>query len=433
MNPRGSIFGRVLAGCGLAVLVPVIVGFTVAYWAVGELAETELRARVATMAQRKLASVERHLSERVADVQVGRRAPWVREALAELTGYRAVPAARGRRGAAPPSAAAVAREQLQLLVAQGGCADAFLVTTNGDLVLSAQGRPELGGNLAGPTLRDSALTRAVLSARAAGQCVVSELRVHRPTGRPSLFVVGPVTGTGPGQQGFLGLEITAASLHGRLRDEGEGAQNWEILLAAEERDHVLILSPSRNPRVPPAGSAVALSAFDPGSALMLALRGGTGVGPQRDALGQPIFAWWGGLPRARCAVLIALDPGEAFAPLLAVRRRLWIVGGITLAFAVLAVGIVARGVARPIVDLADAADRVATGEPEARTGIRDGAELGRISEVLDQTLERLQASTAARGDLERQRQELRQRNTQLEEWVRALTADRDRRGGPPAG
>lgn len=425
---RGSIFVRLLAGCALAVLVPVLVGLGAAYWAVGELAENEARARVTMLAERKVRWLDRFLVERMADANLVRRAPWVRDAILELTGQRAVPVRTGRRGPAPPTAAAVAREQLLGLTTGGNCTDAFLVTTNGDLILSALGRPELGGNLAGPTLRDSALTRAVLASRAAGQTVMSEVRVHRPTGRLALFVVAPVTSTGGVPLGFLGLEVSAAALHAQLRDDGDGARSAEVLLVSPDRTHVIFLSSLRDSRAPPPGSAVAGAAIDPRSALGLALRGGTGAGMQQGVLGEAIYGWWGPVPRLRCALLVALDPEDVQAPLKAVRRRLWTVGGITLGFALLAVWVMARGVARPVEDLAAGAERVAANEPEARTAVADTAEPGRISEVFDETLERLHAATAARGDLERQRQELRQRNTQLEEWVRALTSDRDRPG-----
>lgn len=124
-----------------------------------------------------------------------------------------------------------------------------------------------------------------------------------------------------------------------------------------------------------------------------ALAGSRGTRVIKDYRGVDVLSSYRPLdvPGLRWALLAEIDAEEAFAPVTALRNRLLAFGLGLLALVALTAWWAARGLARPVERVREAAGALAQGELGARVGLHRNDEIGDLANSFDQMAERIEA------------------------------------------
>ncbi len=124
--------------------------------------------------------------------------------------------------------------------------------------------------------------------------------------------------------------------------------------------------------------------------------------------------WW---------IFIEISHEVAFEP---VTRSLWLsLGGLLLALlcAVLLALVVARTISSPILRLHEGTEIIGRGDRTHRVGTDARDEVGQLSRAFDDMVERIQAVTASRDELDRMRRDLERSNEELKQFAYVASHD----------
>ncbi|MBX3132983.1 MAG: response regulator [Gemmatimonadaceae bacterium] len=117
--------------------------------------------------------------------------------------------------------------------------------------------------------------------------------------------------------------------------------------------------------------------------------GGTGSGLYLDHAGRPVIGAWRYLPEHRLALILESPQDRAFAPARALLARSLFVGLLVAALLTFGVVAIARRLTEPVLELADAADRVAAGDFNAVARVTSEDEIGRLAAAFNGMTARL--------------------------------------------
>lgn len=104
-----------------------------------------------------------------------------------------------------------------------------------------------------------------------------------------------------------------------------------------------------------------------------------GYGFYRDYRGVPVIGVYGWLPALEMALIVEQDQAEVFGPAYATLARNLIVAMIAVLLATVAAYSVARGIARPLRTLSEAAARIADGDLDCRAAVGRRDEIGKLA------------------------------------------------------
>ncbi len=135
-----------------------------------------------------------------------------------------------------------------------------------------------------------------------------------------------------------------------------------------------------------------------------ALAGQTGNGEYADYRGRPVLGAYFPLASLGWALLVEQDAAEAFAPVTRLLTTLLIALAVTTALVVAAAWWVARGIAAPVTEMAEAAQRLAQGDVAQTLRAQGRDEIGWMATSFHATLSYMQtmaqvAGRLAEGDL----------------------------------
>jgi PAS domain S-box-containing protein len=272
-------------------------------------------------------------------------------------------------------------------------------------VLSLEGESVASTDARGMSAEDRALAREAL-----GGPRILDFRID-DQGRERLLLAGPLSAEGR-TIGILAMESDVRELLAVARGYvGLGETGETALVAADARGRPVYLTPLRF------DPDAALRPAPPTTAAVRALEGHEGVLEEaNDYRGKAVLSVTRHLAPARWGLAVKMDRDEAFAPLDAMARTLW-VGGIILALLAGAGGVaLARGVVlKPVRRMADVARAIRAGEHGVRADVRTPDELGVLArtfnEMADALLESnrvLEANVAEKtADLARSEERLR--------------------------
>jgi len=127
--------------------------------------------------------------------------------------------------------------------------------------------------------------------------------------------------------------------------------------------------------------------------------------------------------RSRWWVFVEIPHATAFEP---VTRSLWLSSaGVVLALlcAVVLALVVAETISKPIRRLQEGSEVIGRGDLEHRVGTDARDEVGQLSRAFDDMVERIQAVTASRDELDRTRRDLERSNLELEQFASVASHD----------
>ena len=261
----------------------------------------------------------------------------------------------------------------------------------------------------------SGLADAVAAAAASGQAELVDFRPYAPShDAPAAFLALPLGGEEGPEGPLLAVQMPITGIDevmtggGSWRESGLGESGETYLVGPDLR----LRSNSRFFLEDPAGYAASLPAPEAerlrrfGTTVLLqgvdtaasraAAAGEAGTGVVLDYRGVPVFSAYrpAGIGGLGWSVLAEIDEAEALAPVRAYRRTaLLATAAVSLASLLVAFWL-ARGFARPIEKLADAADRLGGGDLSARVELGRKDEIGRLGERFNAMAGSLRQSTA---------------------------------------
>ena len=195
----------------------------------------------------------------------------------------------------------------------------------------------------------------------------------------------------------IAREATRAEVLGRT---------GELLIGAREGDEVRLLFPPRR------ASGVLHIPIEKMATMALAFQGRSGLARTTDHLGHEVLEAYRPVGVDHWGVVVKIDEAEARAPVVRLQWRMAAVGGAILAVGLVASYLLARRHARPLRQLAKAAENAAAGNLNAPIQIASNDEVGALS----------RAFTRMTGELARSRSDLERR---IIERTRDLEAARD--------
>jgi signal transduction histidine kinase len=224
------------------------------------------------------------------------------------------------------------------------------------------------------------------------------------------WLAAPVTGN---EQRFLGVAVVLLDIGPMVEfltsTTGLG-ESGEILVGTRISDKVRLLLPTRHRLL----TEVTLD--EEASAMSEAIRGRTGFVQARDYRKVEVLAAFRPVGYRDWGLVAKIDVREAYAPLARLNTFILILEGSILLLGLISAFALAKKFTQPILELADSAAAVASGNLNVRAPVRSADELGTLARAFNRMTEQLASSYAT---LERR---VSERTAQLEATSKELEA-----------
>ncbi len=209
-----------------------------------------------------------------------------------------------------------------------------------------------------------------------GEPYIGDVHVEPGRDEPTMVLAGPVRGPGGGAPfGVVAMRVDLRrSLFPKMMDYTGLGTTGETLLVDRERVAINEL------RWPPHAPLQLQIDAEPA---VRAAAGETGIVEAEDYRGEPVLAAFTHVERTGWGFVAKRDRAEVYAPIRAMLRDLAaVVGASALAVLLLAL-LLGRVVARPIVAMAEVAERIRGGDLEARCEVAGDDEVAHLGRALD--------------------------------------------------
>ena len=246
------------------------------------------------------------------------------------------------------------------IVEVSGYANAYLFGIDGTVLFRMKSDLDLGSNLLTGPLKDSELAEAFDRVRTLLQVEVSDYQTYAGRTEPAAFIAGPMYKDGK-ITGYLALELGNEQVFRVFHDYDGLGDTGEAVVASRDHDSLWFLTNPRHKsdantsRRIPMGNPEAVG-------MQKAVRGERGYGEIVDYRGIRVMGVWSYLPAFRWGMVVKQDVDEAFALVRQQRLAIAVLLSVTVLLVALAALIVARTIARPILEAARVTDRVAAGD-----------------------------------------------------------------------
>jgi len=342
--------------------------------------------RMSGLAENKVLQVKNYLADRGREVRIRAQGPQVIEAMRSLPGKYAAgvrTAAYVREEAGLHRYFARYIEEIELYY------DAFLITTQGEVVYSQRHESDFATNLLTGPYRDTQLAQAFRTACMTLEPVISGYDYYAPSSAPAAFIAAPIM-IGGKFRGVFAVQLGNALFYKVATDATGLGWSGEAAFAQGDGDSVLFTTPlefqddaALKFRVS-RGEAKATPMF-------LAVSGGSGAGAMLDYRGKQVVAAWRYLPELEWGVVAKIDADEVFEPIARHQMlTLELLLGLLL-FAALAAYHFGRQLSVPLREMALTAEEVSKGDLGRRADDSAPAELGQFAQAFNRMAEKLQS------------------------------------------
>jgi len=387
-------------------LVPFVCLWSFVYVRADRVLRDNVAARLDSLADSKAEQFETFAAEELEDAQGLARSPELVAAVERL--------ARNDDPSAIADLQNELRASLSASVAVNRYTDLFLVSPAGDELFAFAGQREPGTNyLTGP-YRETQFARTFARTRSTQTPVVSAFAASVRRDRPGVLVAAPVL-QAESLVGVLIVEISHDRIERMINQHAGLGETGEIVVGTLQGDTVTFLARTRHD--PQAAHHRTIRVGDAlGQSLQRATAGEQGSGVLLDYRGVETFSAWRHLPSSGWGLAVEIDTREVLAPLAHVLFRVLVLGGLAVAIVVLLAWYAARSLARPIVELTDAARRFAGGQLAERVVSERDDEIGELARAFNAMTDDLQRMHATLEDQVRQRTaELREQQARFQE------------------
>lgn len=378
-DPRTSIGGRLVVWFMTIAVVSCGALAWILYLRSSRALEEAYRANLTVLQRKKSDALESYALERLRDVIALAHDS---ATITAAAGYRSVLQQGGQLQAAREVGARY-RPAVSFIADLYGYADAFLLSTDGRVLFTLNGRVtglEEGADILQGPLRNTELAGVFDRVKTLLQAELSDFAIYPGTKEPAAFVAAPVLDRGA-VAGVLIFQLRNQAIYDIVGDVAGLGETGETVVATRLGNQAVQVAPTRHdPRAAftrriELGSAV-------GSHVQQAVQGRAGSGAIVDYRGVPSIAVWSYIPSFRWGISVKQDTAEALALVTEQRRvTLWLLLGMVVPLALAALA-VARSIARPVGFAAEVAARVASGDLTGRFASARNDETGALLTAL---------------------------------------------------
>lgn len=317
----------------------------------------------------------------------------------------------GIQSPAYQQAVALHQENLVYIQTAFQYSDLYLVDEKGTVIFSVKDTILRGHQLSEPVLNETEFSKIFNRVSTILQTELSDFAYLPGTEQPAAFIAAPVMTEGA-VLGAVVAQISNNEISKVVNDYVGLGQTGETVIAAKLDNAALFTAQVRNEK-----DAAFKRKIELGSrkdvALEEAVQGRNGSGETVDYRGAEVQAVWRYIPALRSGLVVKIDKAEAFAPIEALKRMLFMIVGITLGIVIFAALSVARTISKPIIKLTAVAKDIDSGNLTQRIDIEQGDEIGQLARSFNQMTDKLIRSN--RG--------LEEANRTLEQKVADRTAE----------
>lgn len=194
------------------------------------------------------------------------------------------------------------------------------------------------------------------------------------TGQPTMTIAMPLLDSLGRRMGVLAVHLNLERMDSIILDRAGLGETGETYLIDETGVAVSSQHYGQQDDTPPAFS----------EGINRALAGESGTGLYRNHFGVPVIGAYTWLERLELALLVEIEEQEALAPIKQLALNIILAGIVTASILGIGVYILARQIARPILQLTDIAKEVATGNLKITAPVATQDEIGVLAQVFNQ-------------------------------------------------
>ncbi len=276
----------------------------------------------------------------------------------------------------------------ETMLKRNGFADVFIIDPEGNVLYSVLKNADYATNVLNGPWKSTGLGNAFRAALPLGpeETAFVDLAPYKPgNGQYSGFVSAPVLSVNGALMGVYVARITTDSISSAFRSkDGLGETGVTMTVGADYHPRISSLAGD--------GTGLVRVKVDP-ALVDRALAGESGLGQSVGINGEPVLAAFSPIHIGDLtwALISEQDTEELFAPVVDVRNRMLLQGGILAAISAIVSIFLARNISRPLTGVGAAMQQVAREEYDADIPATNrGDEIGHIAAILDDFRNKLQ-------------------------------------------
>ena len=245
----------------------------------------------------------------------------------------------------------------------------------------------------------------------------SDIFVNEARGNTfEMYSVAPLKDLSGKFIGEVVIEIDMGPIYSFIQDNTGLGETGEVLIAEQDGNEVVFLSPLRNN---PEAALKKRVTFNDTVAYpaQKAARGENGSGITRDYQGIEVLAAWRYIPFLRWGLVTKINADEAFAPVTQLRTFFMVAGFFVVALGAFVALAVSKTITGPLHSLQEGAEAIAAGDLGRRVGTNARDEVGQLSRAFDVMTDALVHDIAERRKAE---EKIKKLNEDLEHHVAQL-------------
>ena len=231
-----------------------------------------------------------------------------------------------------------------------------------------------------------------------------------------MYCVAPVKGLSGKFIGEVVTEIDMGPIYIFIQDNTGLGETGEALIAEQQGNEVVFLSPLRNDPEVVLKKRVALTDSVAYPA-QKAARGENGSGITRDYQGTEVLAAWRYIPFLRWGLVTKINADEAFAPIAQLKTFFIVAGFFVVALGAFAALAISKTITGSLHSLQEGAEAIAAGDLGRRVGTDAQDEFGDLSRSFNTMTEKLRESYT---DLEKEIEKRKKMNEELQRMATLL-------------
>ncbi len=325
----------------------------------------------------KKGQIESYFGERLGDVTVLSTNPTVVEALkAYETGFE--------NGGVLGSSWREADEQygpwLTQYEKEYGYYDLFLIARDGDIVYTVEREPDFGTNIVSGKYSRENIAELFRNCRG-GAAMVDFDRYAPSGGAAASFVGAPINDENGQFMGAVALQLPLRQINAIMQERSGLGESGETYLIGQDN---LMRSDSRFSDEPTVlKQQIATPTAKAG------LEGKTGAEIVLDYRGVPVLSAHAPVKMAgmEWCVLAEIDEDEAFAAVHTLQSEILVIAGVMAAIVALIGWLFARSIARPLANMANVAQEIATGDIDQNITVKSNDEIGILGNAFNSLID----------------------------------------------
>ncbi|HET89199.1 MAG TPA: HAMP domain-containing protein [Chloroflexi bacterium] len=292
-----------------------------------------------------------------------------------------------------------------------GYRDLLLITSEGYIFYTVVQQPDYQTNLVNGPYSDSSLGRLFREVMESGQLGYADFEPYRPSDELAAFMAQPVMHEGEAKV-VVAVQLAIDDINAMMQERAGMGETGETYLVGP--DQRLRSDSYRNPETHSVAASFAGTVEESGvdtEASRWALAGGTGSAVVSNYLGQQVVSTWSpvDVPGPDWAIIAEMDTADAFSKANRLGSALGVIGGIVALIVIGATWWLARMLARPVLEIAEAARSVADGDLNVKAVVQARDETRVLADAFNQMIFQLR-------DMLRSEQEQR-------DYLRAIVQD----------